>query len=126
MPSPNYIIRAGFSVGSWGELAANYTWTQLTAEFTWEELAAGPVDVADDVLRIVINRTRGGALDGLQVGQADIMVDNARGIYSPTNSLSPYYGRMNAETVLTIKARTDAGSLYSLFSGHIDRFNAQP
>lgn len=87
MPAPRYDIRAGWLQGDWTEIGSKYSWSQIAGNFRWDELAAGPLP-NEDVEELQINRRLGTMFDRLAAGECRMQLDNARGQYTGTGSLS--------------------------------------
>lgn len=86
--------------------------------------------VTDDVLTVSIARQIGLWPRGLQAGNADLVIDNASGIYSPLNR-SVHLGMFRPGAGIEILATcqdpvTSAVSSYFLFRGQVDTIDVQP
>ncbi|MBI4185290.1 MAG: hypothetical protein HY521_14960 [Proteobacteria bacterium] len=123
LPFPSYRVRAGFVDADWGEVASAYGWAQLASAFAWEEIEAGPLS-AEDVRALRIERRAADLFERLSAGRADLVLENAGAAYSPEQAGGPYV--LKVGDALAVKAVTEQGSVYGLFSGHVERYGVNP
>lgn len=121
MADPVYSVRGSFSPATWQDLASHYTWGQLAATFTWADLSTMGGVPDKDVLEISYSRKVADLTERMEIGQADIVLDNERGVYSPDRGLRT----IRPNQPVAIKA-TYGGSVHNLFTGFIDRLTVQP
>lgn len=118
-----YHVRCGFLPSSWNEVNSTFgaTWADVYATgANWADLSAGPVPDRD-VERVRFQRSIGDLFGRLAAGTAQVRLDNRNKQYSPDSNQNVGVGR-----VLSVKAKTDAGSWYSLFQGKVDRIRHGP
>lgn len=87
MPQPRYDVRAGWLAGDWVEIGSKYSWNQIVGNFRWEELQAGPMP-NEDIDELQIQRAIGTMFNRLSTGECRVQIDNGRGQYTGTKSLS--------------------------------------
>ena len=84
------------------------------------------VDVSDITLRVSIRRGRNRILNKFEAGSATIVLEDTNGDWVPTNTSSPYYGKLVPLRKIRIWADYDSGSgvvRYYLYSGYITSYD---
>lgn len=122
-PVPTYRVRAGFTPATWTEINSNYTWAQLSGSFFWPEINAGPV-TDTDIKEIRFDRRIATLFERMTTGKADVLLVNDQQDYTPEAIVGS--NSLKIGQVLAIKAVTHQDSVYSLFSGLIDRYSLRP
>ena len=79
------------------------------------------VDVSSIALQASIRRGRNRILDKFEAGSATVVLQDDNGNFNPSNTASPYYGKILPLRKITIFANYD-GTQYTLFSGFIMQF----
>ena len=79
------------------------------------------VDLSDQTLRIKTNRGRNIYRDTYESGYCTIRVNDPDSYFSPQNTASPYYGKLQPLRKLRISA-TVGSSGYFLFSGYVTEY----
>lgn len=90
------------------------------------DTASDVVDVSDITLRASIRRGRNRILNKFEAGSATIVLEDANGDWVPTNTSSPYYGKLVPLRKIRIWADYDSGSgtvRYYLYSGYITSYD---
>ena len=86
------------------------------------DTASDVVDVSDITLRASIRRGRNRILNKFEAGSATIILEDANGDWVPTNTSSPYYGKLLPLRKIRIWA--DYNSVrYYLYSGYITSYD---
>jgi hypothetical protein len=91
-----------------------------------EFLAGSFTEVGSDCLQLSITRERASAFDGIPTGTATLVMDNEDRRYSPENGAGPFASQLKPGRKVRIRATTDAGSTYSLFTGFLDEIATEP
>ena len=84
------------------------------------------VDVSDITLRTSIRRGRNRILNKFEAGSATVILEDTNGDWVPTNTSSPYYGKLLPLRKIRIWADYDSGSgtvRYYLYSGYITSYD---
>jgi hypothetical protein len=84
------------------------------------------VDVSDITLRASIRRGRNRILNKFEAGSATVILEDTNGDWVPTNTSSPYYGKLVPLRKIRIWADYDSGSgtvRYYLYSGYITSYD---
>lgn len=100
MPDPVYLLEIELTSGSW---------TDITAYCK----------------HVNISRQSASAESGLSVGQAQFVLMNNDGRFSPDNASGPYYPNLKINKAIRIKA-TYSSVNYWLFTGYIDAYGIDP
>ena len=79
------------------------------------------VDLSDQTLRIKTNRGRNIYRDTYESGYCTIRVNDPDSYFSPQNTASPYYGKLQPLRKLRISA-TVGSTGYFLFSGYVTEY----
>lgn len=90
------------------------------------DLPSDVVDVSDITLTASIRRGRNRILNKFEAGSASIVLEDANGDWVPTNTSSPYYGKLVPLRKIRIWADYDSGSgivRYYLYSGYITSYD---
>jgi len=90
------------------------------------DTASDVVDVSDITLRASIRRGRNRILNKFEAGSATIVLEDTNGDWVPTNTSSPYYGKLVPLRKIRIWADYDSGSgtvRYYLYSGYITSYD---
>jgi hypothetical protein len=86
------------------------------------DVAADVVDVSDITLRASIRRGRNRILNKFEAGSASIVLEDTNGDWVPTNTSSPYYGKL--VPLRKIRIWADYNSVrYYLYSGYITSYD---
>lgn len=84
------------------------------------------VDVSNITLRASIRRGRNRILNKFEAGSATVILEDTNGDWVPTNTSSPYYGKLVPLRKIRIWADYDSGSgtvRYYLYSGYITSYD---
>lgn len=84
------------------------------------------VDISDITLQVSVRRGRNRILDKFEAGNATVVLDDTTGAWNPSNTGSPYYGKLVPLRKIRIWADYDNGSgtqRYYLFSGYITSYD---
>jgi hypothetical protein len=84
------------------------------------------VDVSNITLRASIRRGRNRILNKFEAGSATVILEDTNGDWVPTNTSSPYYGKLLPLRKIRIWADYDSGSgtvRYYLYSGYITSYD---
>ena len=84
------------------------------------------VDISDITLQVSIRRGRNRILDKFEAGSATVVLEDTTGAWNPSNTSSPYYGKLVPLRKIRIWADYDNGSgtqRYYLFSGYITSYD---
>lgn len=113
--APQYLVFAEAAGGAtWPEVATISTSWDVLSQFTWAELSWRRPEA---VRGFTVNRAVADTFNRLQIGRAQIVVDNAN------NSLSPEFNPLaRPGKGVSIKAFTAAGSAYGMFFGTAERY----
>jgi len=90
------------------------------------DTASDVIDVSDITLRASIRRGRNRILNKFEAGSATIVLEDTNGDWVPTNTSSPYYGKLVPLRKIRIWADYDSGSgtvRYYLYSGYITSYD---
>ena len=90
------------------------------------DTASDVVDVSDITLRTSIRRGRNRILNKFEAGSATVILEDTNGDWVPTNTSSPYYGKLLPLRKIRIWADYDSGSgtvRYYLYSGYITSYD---
>jgi hypothetical protein len=90
------------------------------------DTASDVVDVSDITLRASIRRGRNRILNKFEAGSATVILEDTNGDWVPTNTSSPYYGKLVPLRKIRIWADYDSGSgtvRYYLYSGYITSYD---
>lgn len=90
-----------------------------------------PQDIADissQVRRVATRRGRNRILSNFEAGQATVILNDPNSDFSPSNTLSPYYGKLLPLRKIRIYAQLDLGSPtgvvdINIFSGYITSYD---
>jgi hypothetical protein len=88
--------------------------------------ASDSVDVSDITLRASIRRGRNRILNKFEAGSATVILEDTNGDWVPTNTSSPYYGKLVPLRKIRIWADYNSGSgtvRYYLYSGYITSYD---
>jgi hypothetical protein len=86
------------------------------------DTASDIVDVSDITLRASIRRGRNRILNKFEAGSASIVLEDSNGNWVPTNTSSPYYGKL--VPLRKIRIWADYNSVrYYLYSGYITSYD---
>ena len=86
------------------------------------DTASDVVDVSDITLRASIRRGRNRILNKFEAGSATIVLEDTNGDWVPTNTSSPYYGKLLPLRKIRIWADYNAVRYY-LYSGYITSYD---
>jgi len=89
------------------------------------DVASDTVDVSNIALSVSIRRGRNRILSKFEAGTATVVLNDANSDFSPSNTSSPYYGKLVPLRKIRIYADYDDGfgtDRYYLFSGYITSF----
>ena len=90
------------------------------------DTASDIVDVSNITLRASIRRGRNRILNKFEAGSATIVLEDSNGDWVPSNTASPYYGKLVPLRKIRIWADYDSGSgtvRYYLYSGYITSYD---
>ena len=90
------------------------------------DTASDIVDVSDITLRASIRRGRNRILNKFEAGSATVILEDTNGDWVPSNTASPYYGKLVPLRKIRIWADYDSGSgtvRYYLYSGYITSYD---
>jgi hypothetical protein len=90
------------------------------------DTASDVVDVSDITLRASIRRGRNRILNKFEAGSATVILEDTNGDWVPSNTSSPYYGKLVPLRKIRIWADYDSGSgtvRYYLYSGYITSYD---
>jgi hypothetical protein len=86
------------------------------------DTASDVVDVSDITLRASIRRGRNRILNKFEAGSATVILEDTNGDWVPTNTSSPYYGKL--VPLRKIRIWADYNSVrYYLFSGYVTSYD---
>jgi hypothetical protein len=86
------------------------------------DTASDVVDVSDITLRASIRRGRNRILNKFEAGSATVILEDTNGDWVPTNTSSPYYGKL--VPLRKIRIWADFNSVrYYLFSGYVTSYD---
>jgi hypothetical protein len=88
--------------------------------------ASDSVDVSDITLRASIRRGRNRILNKFEAGSATVILEDTNGDWVPSNTASPYYGKLVPLRKIRIWADYNSGSgtvRYYLYSGYITSYD---
>ena len=118
-----YHLHAAFVTPNWATISTDLTWQEAATGYTWSELSTRGAIPAQDLRQVAISRQAADLFERLNIGTALLILDNARGQYSPDrvggiNSLRP-------NAAVTFKAFPVSTSVHPLFTGQVESYDVR-